>query len=286
MILANLKQNRFYDFWPLLIGLAVLYIPTFYKLFNGLWQQSDQTQGPLILIVVLYLFWDKREHLLPNPASLTWPKLGGSIFGLGLLLYALGRSQDILMFEIGSQIFILAGILLITRGLPALRALWFPLFFMFFMIPLPGVFLDAVTMPMKIAVSYAADDILSWAGYPIGRAGVILQIGVYKLQVADACAGMHTLISLEALGLLYLNLIKHDSLVRNVTLACLIIPISFAANVIRVMTLVLVTFYFGDEAGQGFIHGFAGMVLFLVALFLIMMVDTTLQYFVKRRSGT
>ena len=286
MILANLKQNRFYDFWPLLIGLAVLYIPTFYKLFNGLWQQSDQTQGPLILIVVLYLFWDKREHLLPNPASPTWPKLGGSIFALGLLLYALGRSQDILMFEIGSQIFILAGILLITRGLPALRALWFPLFFMFFMIPLPGVFLDAVTMPMKIAVSYAADDILSWAGYPIGRAGVILQIGVYKLQVADACAGMHTLISLEALGLLYLNLIKHDSLVRNVTLACLIIPISFAANVIRVMTLVLVTFYFGDEAGQGFIHGFAGMVLFLVALFLIMMVDTTLQYFVKRRSGT
>ena len=237
-------------------------------------------------MVVLYLFWDKREHLLPNPASPTWPKLGGSIFGLGLLLYALGRSQDILMFEIGSQIFILAGILLITRGLPALRALWFPLFFMFFMIPLPGVFLDAVTMPMKIAVSYAADDILSWAGYPIGRAGVILQIGVYKLQVADACAGMHTLISLEALGLLYLNLIKHDSLVRNVTLACLIIPISFAANVIRVMTLVLVTFYFGDEAGQGFIHGFAGMVLFLVALFLIMMVDTTLQYFVKRRSGT
>ncbi len=286
MILANLKQNRFYDFWPLLIGLAVLYIPTFYKLFNGLWQQSDQTQGPLILMVVLYLFWDKREHLLPNPASLTWPKLGGSIFALGLLLYALGRSQDILMFEIGSQIFILAGILLITRGLPALRALWFPLFFMFFMIPLPGVFLDAVTMPMKIAVSYAADDILSWAGYPIGRAGVILQIGVYKLQVADACAGMHTLISLEALGLLYLNLIKHDSLVRNVTLACLIIPISFSANVIRVMTLVLVTFYFGDEAGQGFIHGFAGMVLFLVALFLIMMVDTTLQYFVKRRSGT
>ncbi len=286
MILANLKQNRFYDFWPLLIGLAVLYIPTFYKLFNGLWQQSDQTQGPLILMVVLYLFWDKREHLLPNPASPTWPKLGGSIFALGLLLYALGRSQDILMFEIGSQIFILAGILLITRGLPALRALWFPLFFMFFMIPLPGVFLDAVTMPMKIAVSYAADDILSWAGYPIGRAGVILQIGVYKLQVADACAGMHTLISLEALGLLYLNLIKHDSLVRNVTLACLIIPISFAANVIRVMTLVLVTFYFGDEAGQGFIHGFAGMVLFLVALFLIMMVDTTLQYFVKRRSGT
>jgi exosortase len=163
--LANLKQNRFYEFWPLLIGLAVLYVPTLHKLFNGLWQESDQTQGPLILMVVLYLFWDKREHLLPNPESQTWPKLGSVIFGLGLLLYALGRSQEILVFEIGSQIFILAGILLITRGMSTLRALWFPLFFMFFMIPLPGAFIDAVTLPMKIVVSYVADDILPWFGF-------------------------------------------------------------------------------------------------------------------------
>jgi exosortase B len=283
--LVNLKQNRFYDFWPLLIGLAVLYVPTFYNLLTGLWTKSDQTQGPLILMVVLYLFWDKREHLLPNPESKAWPKLGGIIFGLGLLLYALGRSQDILMFEIGSQIFILAGILLITRGMSSLRALWFPLFFMFFMIPLPGFFIDAVTLPMKTAVSYAADDILFGLGYPIARVGVMLQIGPYELLVADACAGMHTLISLEALGLLYLSLVKHNSLVRNVTLATLIIPISFTANVIRVIVLILVTYYFGDEAGQGFVHGFAGMVLFLVALSLIMAVDSALQYFVKCRSG-
>ena len=186
------------------------------------------------------------------------------------------------MLDVGSQIFVISGILLITRGASVLKAMWFPLFFIFFMIPLPGIFLDAVTMPMKMTVSYVAEHILFWVGYPIARTGVILQIGQYQLLVADACAGMHTLISLEALGLLYLNLVKHDSLFRNITLAILIIPISFTANVIRVMVLTLVTYYFGDAAGQGFVHGFAGMVLFVVALTLIMGVDSILQYITKR----
>ena len=131
---------------------------------------------------------------------------------------------------------------------------------------------------------YVAENVLYFFDYPIARTGVVLQIGQYQLLVADACAGMHTLISLEALGLLYLNLVRHDSLFRNITLAILIVPISFTANVIRVMVLTLVTFYYGDAAGQGFVHGFAGMVLFVVALTLIMSVDSALQYFVKRRS--
>jgi exosortase len=130
---------------------------------------------------------------------------------------------------------------------------------------------------MKMAVSYAAEHVLFWAGYPVGRSGIILQIGQYKLLVADACAGLHTLLTLEALGLLYLNLVRRDSTFRNVGLALLIVPISFAANVIRVMTLSLITYYFGDAAGQGFLHGFAGMVLFLTALALIILVDTTLH---------
>jgi exosortase B len=236
-------------------------------------------------VVILFLFWQKREQLHPNSVIRTWPVLGSLSIGFGLLCYVFGRSLDILILDIGSQIFVFSGILLLTRGLPALRAMWFPLFFILFMIPQPAIILDAVTLPMKMAVSFVAENVLFWFGYPISRTGVILQIGQYQLLVADACAGMHTLISLEALGLLYLNLVRHDSLFRNITLAILIVPISFTANVIRVMVLTLVTYYFGDAAGQGFVHGFAGMVLFIVALTLIMGVDSSLQYFVKRRFG-
>jgi exosortase B len=178
------------------------------------------------------------------------------------------------------------GIGLLMLGVRPLKVGWFPLFFMLFMVPLPGPLVDALTMPMKVAVSIVAEHVLYAAGYPIARSGVILQIGQYQLLVADACAGLHTLFTLESLGLLYLNLVRHESLVRNVVLAILIVPISFAANVVRVMVLTLITYYFGDEAGQGFLHGFAGMVLFLSALLLIIGFDTlTRIIFVRARTS-
>jgi exosortase len=134
-----------------------------------------------------------------------------------------GRSQQVHIFEIGSFIWMLAAILLIKRGGSALKAVWFPLFFMLFMIPLPGTLVIMLTMPMKVAVSYVTEHILYWADYPIARSGVILQIGQYQLLVADACAGLQTLLTLEALGLFYLNVVRHTSAFRNITLAILII---------------------------------------------------------------
>lgn len=272
------------EWWPILLGLLALYIPTYYSLSSSLWNSEDQGHGPIVLMVTLYLIWKKCEYLGQNTRSVNCPKLGTAFLIFGLFCYVIGRSQDIIPLEITSQIPVLIGILLITRGMPALKAMWFPLFFIFFMIPLPGVFISAVTMPMKLAVSYVAENVLYFFDYPIARTGVIIQIGQYQLLVADACAGMHTLISLEALGLLYLNLVQHDSLFRNITLATLIVPISFTANVIRVMVLTLITYYYGDAAGQGFIHGFAGILLFIVALTLIMSVDSLLQYFVKHKT--
>ena len=274
---------------PVIIGLAVLYIPSLYDLFRGIWSQDEQMHGPIVLGISCWLIYRNWSAMLGASYGEKASAWGWPLFVIGLLLYALGRSQDILLFEIGSVIWLLMGIALLNMGPKALKAQWFALFFMLFMVPLPGVVVDTVTMPMKMAVSYVAEHVLFWAGYPIGRNGVILQIGQYMLLVADACAGLHTLLTLEALGLLYLNLVRRDSLFRNVGLAILIVPISFTANVIRVMALSLITYHFGDAAGQGFLHGFAGMVLFLSALLLIIAFDTVLQTFEaarqRRRTG-
>ena len=191
------------------------------------------------------------------------------------------------MVEVGSFPVLLSGLLLATRGAAALKVLWFPFFFMMFMmfmLPLPGSLVDMLTMPMKTAVSYVVDKTLYGAGYPVSRTGVMLQIGQYQLLVADACAGLHTLFTLEALGLLYLNVVRHNSLFRNVALAILIVPISFASNVIRVMVLTLITYHLGDAAGQGFVHGFAGMVLFVSALLLIISADSLLRFGVDQQA--
>ena len=275
---AVTKSTNFVTWLPIVIGLFALYFPTYQTAFQQLWVHQDQAHGPIVFIVVLFLFWQKRSFFSLKSTQKASPILGSIALILGLLCYVAGRSQDIYILDLGSQIFVLSGIFLLTGGLPLLKSLWFPLFFIIFMLPFP---LDSVSLPMKIAVSYVTENVLFWFGYPIAREGVILQIGQYQLLVADACAGMHTLISLEALGLLYLSLVKHDSLIRNVTLTLLIVPISFTANVIRVITLTLITYYFGDEVGQGFVHGFAGFLLFFVALTFIMTVDTMLQYFVK-----
>jgi len=267
-----------------LAGLCFLYVPSFIDLFKGLWSTPEQAHGPIVLGVSLWVLFRQWPAMLARSSGRPSSAKGWSILVIGLLLYVLGRSQDILIFEIGSLIWVLGAVLLILRGTAAMNAQWFALFFMLFMVPLPGAIVDAITMPMKIAVSAVAENVLYSLSYPIARSGVILQIGQYKLLVADACAGLQTLFTLEAMGLLYLKLTHSTSALRNTILAILIVPISFAANVIRVMVLTLVTYYHGDAAGQGFMHGFAGMVLFVSALLIIMGVDSVLQHIVTRRS--
>jgi exosortase B len=273
------------EWWPILLGLLVLYVPTFYGLFRGLWATEEQAHGPLILVLALWLLYrlwpEMMEKSEVRSASVIDSATGWGVFTVALALYIIGRSQQIHMFEIGSFIWMIAAILLIKRGGKALKVVWFPLFFMFFMIPWPGSLVIMLTMPMKMAVSYVTEQILYWAGYPIARSGVILQIGQFQLLVADACAGLQTLLTLESLGLFYLNIVRHTSLFRNITLGILIIPISFIANVIRVISLVLITYYFGEAVGQGFLHEFAGLVLFLSALILIISLDTLLRHIVK-----
>jgi len=276
------KIRALIPWFIVLVGLGSMYIPSLIDLFRGIWSSDEQAHGPIVFAISLWLFYRKWPDMLNARVGQESSIAGWPILIVGILLYVLGRSQEVVYFEVGSLIWLLLGIGLVLFGTRPVKVVWFPLFFMLFMIPLPGVIVDAVTMPMKIAVSYVAEHVLYAVGYPIARTGVILQIGQYQLLVADACAGLHTLFTLESLGLLYLNLVRCESLTRNLILAILIVPISFAANVIRVMTLTLITYHFGDEAGQGFLHGFSGMVLFLSALLLIIGADALIRTVLAR----
>jgi len=173
---------------------------------------------------------------------------------------------------------VILGVLLITLGWGTARALWFALFFLLFMIPLPGFVVDAATGPLKQYISVIAEQVLYAAGYPIARSGVTLTVGQYQLLVADACSGLHSMFSLTAMGLLYLYLMQRTSVARNLIIMAAILPIAFLANVVRVMVLILVTYHLGDEAGQGFLHGFAGIMLFIVGLLFLFLLDALLGF--------
>lgn len=260
---------------PVGVGLLALYAPTTVSLARGLWTRDEFMHGPIVAAVILWLIWQKRA-LLSGESDRARPLAGGATLVFGLLLYVLGRSQDIIMFEVGSLIPVLAGTLLAMCGPRTLRGMAFPVGFVLFMLPLPGFVVDALTGPLKHYVSAIAEDILYAAGYPIARTGVVLSVGPYQLLVADACSGLHSLISMSAMGLLYVYLTAHRNPWRNAILVGCLLPIAFAANVVRVIVLVLVTYHFGDEAGQGFIHDFSGIFLFIVGLLLLFAIDAAL----------
>ena len=266
--------------WPVVLGLLVLYVPTYWLLAHGLWNTEDQAHGPIVLAVALFLIWQRRAVFMEGDVTPTRVEVatGWTLLVVGLLIYAVGRSQSILLFEVGSQIPVILGALLIALGVRAARALWFALFFLLFIIPLPGFVVDTVTGPLKEYISIIAEQVLYAAGYPIARSGVMLTVGQYQLLVADACSGLHSMFSLSAMGLLYLYLMQHTSIARNLIIMAAILPIAFAANVIRVMVLILVTYHMGDEAGQGFLHGFAGIMLFIIGLLFLFVLDWILGF--------
>jgi exosortase len=123
-------------------------------------------------------------------------------------------------------------------------------------------------------------DITTWllaaVGYPITQVGVTIYIAQYQLLVEDACAGLNSLISLTAVGLFYIYLMHNASWRYSLLLLALLLPIAIAANVVRVIILVLLTYYAGNEVAQGYLHDFAGIVTFVSALLLIFGIDKLL----------
>jgi len=267
----------------LALGWAALYVPTYWDFLHGVSRSYSQGHEPLVLAIVGWLLWRKRDELARLAAPPASRLAVAGLLGFGLLLYLFGRTQQFLRLELVSQLPVIAAMLLAFKGRAGLRAVWFALFFLLFVVPLPYATVMAITGPLKTGVSTVATWALGALGLPIGRSGVVITIGQYQLLVAEACAGLQTMFTLEAMGLLYTNLMAYRSPVRSALMALLVVPVSFCANVVRVIILVLVTYRFGDEAGQGFVHGFAGMVLFAVALLFIMGLDRALAAVLPRR---
>jgi exosortase B len=276
------KRAEWLGWLPVAAGLLVLYVPTFYNAVTTFWQLEEHAHGPIILAVILWLFWRKRTALLATSTESS-PASGIALLVSGLLLYIVGSAFDVALFEIGALAPILAGVLVAMRGWSVLRAFWFPLLFVAFMVPLPGTFTDTLTGPLKQYVSVIAEQVLYTAGYPIARTGVTLTVGQYQLMVADACSGLNTMFSLSALGVLFMYLTSRASILHNTIMLASILPIAFIANVIRVLVLILITYHFGDEAGQGYLHGSAGMVLLMAALTALLVLDGVLARVIQPR---
>ncbi|WP_374591369.1 exosortase B [Aquabacterium sp.] len=264
------------DLLPLGIGFCALYVPTVVHFADTLWQTDEQGHGPLILAAALWMFYEAAQQLR-RPAAPRRSVVSGALsVMLGLLAYIVGHSQNIAILEVASMIPTIAGALAATSGWSTVNTLRFPLFFLMFMAPVPGFIIDAMTGPLKLFISTQAESIMYALGYPVARVGVSLSVGQYQLLVADACSGLNSMVSLIAVGLFFMYLVKRQRLIHNALLLVAIPFIAVAANLVRVVAICLVTYYFGDEVGQGFVHGATGVLLFVVSLTLMFVVDAVL----------
>jgi exosortase B len=266
-------------YWPLLLvgSLAVAYLPTFVTLAQGPWQTEQEGHGPIIICASLWLVWQSREKLRQaeiNP-SRVWGWL--ALLG-GLCVLVLARNQEVEFLEVASEIPVLAGCVLLLAGWRALRILAFPIGFLIFSAPLPAWMGDAATVPLKVLISDTVTNLLYATGFPVAQNGVVIQIGPYQLLVQDACSGMNSIFALSAIGVFYVYAFRWDVKIRALLLMALIIPITITANFLRVLTLVLIAYYFGVDAIEGLIHDLTGIALFVVAVALMLSCDGLINF--------
>jgi exosortase B len=261
--------------WPLLLGAFVMLGPTLVSMARGPWSLESSVHGPIVVATGLWLILrradDIRALMSPGSAAVT-------IAGLAIAVpaYVFGRAFDFISIEVSALLLAFLCVAHAYFGMKVVRMMWFPIFYLAFIIPIPGWILDTVTQPLKTFVSTVVTSGLAELGYPIARVGVTLYVAGYQLLVEDACAGLNSLVSLSAIGLFYIYMLRGSNWRYSMFMLLLVVPIAIAANCVRVAALVLITYHFGDAMAQGYLHNFAGMVTFTSALLFIFLVDKLL----------
>ncbi len=267
-------------FW---LGIAVLAGPTLYDLASRGWGTDQAAHAPIVFATAIWLFaLSARDAAKAMRAPPAWAAVVALVPGLAL--YAAARITGLLEVRGLAAYLSLIAVLYAVGGKRVLGVLWFPILYSIFLIPIPDSFVDIATQPVKLAISKSVVGLLSGLGYPVATSGVSIYIGQFELLIAAACAGLNSLISLTAIGSFYVYLRHNASWRYTLLLVALILPIAVFANFLRVLILVLLTYYAGEAVAQGFLHEAAGLFMFVVSVLTIFAVDKLFTV-VGRRFG-
>jgi exosortase len=265
-----------YLIWILVV---VLYVPVFLNLYNIRWDTVDYTHAYFILPLSIWLTWRKRSEIkyISQEARLYKKNLFSfSILLLGILMFVFGWRQDYIFIQTLSLIPLLFGLTGYLYGMKMVKTLTFPILYLLLLVPPPFGILDSITLPMRHSISVLTEKILLFSNYPISREGLLLKIGYNDIFMGAPCSGFRSLITMFSLVLVYVYISK-GSLTKKFVLASLIIPMALLGNLVRVITLCLITFYFGEETGQGFFHNFSGIVIFIITILGLIGAETLLE---------
>ena len=257
-----------------MIAFGLLYREVIDKLVYDWANDGNYSHGFLIVPIAAYFAWERRHRLLAAPAR-------PSVFGLVLLL---GSLATLIAGILGSELFltrtsmvgVLAGIVLFVAGWQALRILAFPIAFLLLMVPIPAIIFNQIAFPLQLLASRFGETTLMMSNIPVLREGNLIILANTTLEVAEACSGIRSLVSLLTLGIIYGYFTDPRSWVRVATTLATI-PIAIIANGLRVAGTGVAAHYYGEEAATGFFHTFSGWLVFGVAFGMLFVLMQLLQ---------
>jgi exosortase len=259
------------------LSLAALYSPIFLQLYRSRWEFIDYTHAYFILPVSLWLAWRQRKTLFlqdhpdrhceeaaaggrrSNPSSLPL-----ALLILGLLMFLFGWRLDYLFITTLSLIPVLFGLTGYLYGPQTAKALAFPILYLLLLVPPPLGILDAITIPMRYGISVLSAAVLNLLHYPVTRDGLLISLGGHEIYMGAPCSGFRSLITMIALGLPFAYVNK-GTFKKKAILVSSVIPLALLGNFIRVLSVCLVTYHFGESIGAKY-HDASGFVIFLVLI--------------------
>jgi len=261
------------------VGFLLVYWRVLAKLIDAWLQDSNYSHGFLIVPLAAYLVWERRGKLRDATVDPTWIGLIGIAMGIGLLLAGLLGAE--LFISRVSIVVTLAGIVLFMFGWQYLRILAFPLLLLLLMIPIPAIILNKIAFPLQLFASQVGEHAISAANIPVLREGNVLVLATTSLEVAEACSGIRSLISLLTLGIVYGYFADQRSWVR-IAVALSSVPVAILTNAARVAGTGIAASWFGAAAAEGFFHEFSGGVMFVLALGMMLVLQRAILWIAPR----
>jgi exosortase len=242
--------------------IALCYWPVLVRMVAQWNNDEDMGHGFFVPILAAYIAWQKRNEFLAEPAKPNW-------LGLALVIFA---ALQLYVATLGAELFLartaivlsIIGAVLFLGGTKRLRVVAFPLFLLFFMVPIPAILYSQITFPLQLLASRVAEWALMTIGIPVLREGNILELAGQKLSVVEACSGIRSLLTLSFLSLVYGYFFETKTWLR-VVLFVATVPIAIVANASRVT----VTGIIADsrpELAHGLFHTAEGFVIWIVSI--------------------
>ena len=254
------------------ITLAVILVfwQVFVRLVDAWIVDGNYSHGFLIIPIALYFVWERREKLVAASRRPSWLGLVVLAGGIGILLAGLWGSE--LFLSRVALLPVIAGIVLFLLGWNHLRILTFPIAFLLLMIPIPAIIFNQIAFPLQMFASRVGEWAISAVGIPVLREGNLLVLAHTTLEVAEACSGIRSLVSLITLGIVYGYFMDPRLWVRMLIVASAV-PVAILANGARVAGTGMAAHWIGKEAAEGFFHEFSGWIVFLFAFVMILILQ-------------